>query len=57
MLRSRDLPKHYGKSIREGGEEGVEVVFDPNLERGISLYMYSWSPSGKLLSLILQNSG
>lgn len=55
MVRSKHVSRDFGEAIRFGGPE---MVYDPNEEeKNLSLYMYSWSPSGALLTLILQESG
>ena len=55
MVRSKHVSRDFGEAIRFGGPE---MVYDPNAEeKNLSLYMYSWSPSGALLTLILQESG
>lgn len=39
------------------GGEGPEVVLDLNKEEHVSLYMDSWSASGRYYGLVLQKSG
>jgi hypothetical protein len=55
MVRSRNLPRDFGGDQYVQG--GLEVVFDPSEEANTSLYMYSWSPSGRYFNAILQQSG
>jgi prolyl oligopeptidase len=58
LVKSRDLKRDFGQSphpIANG--DGPEVVFDPNEEQDTSLYMYSWSPSGRYWTAILQKAG
>lgn len=54
MLRSNNLERDYGTLPKEGG---AEVVLDLNEMEGVSLYMYSFSPNGRYLCAILQESG
>lgn len=54
LVRSNNLARDYGTKPES---HGPEVVLDLNKEQGVSLYMYSFSPSGHYLCAILQESG
>lgn len=56
LVKSNDLKRDFGRSPSSGGE-GPKLVFDPNEEEDTSLYMYSWSPSGRYWTAILQLAG
>jgi len=58
LVKSRDLKRDFGQPphpISDGNRS--EVVFDPNEEQDTSLYMYSWSASGRYWTAILQKAG
>jgi len=55
LVRSRSLDD-FGK-LADNSSDGVEVVFDLNEEANMSLYMWSFSPSGRYWNAILQESG
>jgi prolyl oligopeptidase len=58
LVRSRDLENDFGKSPHLiDSDKGPWIVFDPNQEKDTSLYMYSWSPSGRYWTAILQKAG
>lgn len=62
VVRSKHLERDFGKAPRhEGGRdaewEGPEVVLDLNKEEHMSLYMDSWSGSGRYYGVVLQKSG
>lgn len=60
LVKSKDLKRDFGRPPRptgHGDELGPDIVFDPKKEKDTSLYMYSWSPSGKYWTAILQKAG
>lgn len=55
MVRARDVGKSFGKSPAD--VDGPEIFFDPAKLPRTSLYDYSWSPSGRYFTAVLQESG
>ncbi|WVQ69179.1 uncharacterized protein L199_007395 [Kwoniella botswanensis] len=59
LVRSKDLKNHFGKSPLQDDGDGPEIFFDLNKQdtENVSMYAHSFSPSGKLWAVVLQNSG
>lgn len=60
LVKSDNLRRDFGKppvTKHDGSAAGPHVIFDLNPEQDTSLYMYSWSPSGKYFTAILQKAG
>lgn len=58
LVKSKDLARHFGKPpSADGIQDGPALIFDPNAEADTSLYMHSWSPSGRYWAAILQKAG
>ncbi|WWC86998.1 uncharacterized protein L201_001880 [Kwoniella dendrophila CBS 6074] len=58
LVRSKNLNKHFGKdplSLVE--KEKPEIFFDLNQLKDTSIYAHTFSPSGRLWSVVLQQSG
>lgn len=54
VLRSKELDQDFGKPPMGSG---AEVLLDLNQEQHMSLYMDSWSASGRYYCAVLQQSG
>jgi len=54
LVKSKQLKRDFGQPP---SSKGSTLVFDPNQEEDTSLYMYSWSPSGRYWTAILQKAG
>lgn len=61
LVKSKNLRRDFGRppttTAQDDSSVGPQVIFDLNLEQDISLYMYSWSPSGRYWTAILQKAG
>jgi prolyl oligopeptidase len=62
LVKSKDLKRDFGQAPNPPSSslshaKGPILIFDPNQENDTSLYMYSWSPSGKYWTAILQKAG
>jgi prolyl oligopeptidase len=59
LVKSKHLKRDFGRppNSTDNTGDGPLLVFDPNEEADTSLYMYSWSPSGRYWTAILQTAG
>ena len=58
VLRSNNLERDFGLSpAHDEVGTGPEVVLDLNKEEHMSLYIDSWSASGRYYGVVLQKSG
>lgn len=58
LVKSSDLKRDFGRPPSDDEmAPGPKVIFDPNSEVDTSLYMHTWSPSGRYWTAILQKAG